>query len=160
MSDLSAFYAPSAGEALKVVYGTAVNSEITDLYDGYGSAWTSVPSPSYTSITVGNGTLSYYYYDLHGRIHYRFALTFGSTTTIGSLPRAGDGVSHLGNYASGFGAACDVSDSNRWHPIAIDKVSSTARFHVTSTAPFTWTTGDILTGQWSRRITPGVTSRF
>ena len=159
MTDLSVYYSPAAGEALKVAYGTSVNSEITDLYDGYGSAWTSVPSPSYSGITVGNGTASFYYYDLYGRIHYRFALTLGPTSSIGSNPTLSDGVTHLGGLATGLGAGYD-SSASRWHPISIDMGSSDARFRVTASAPFTWASGDILTGQWSRRITPGVNSRF
>lgn len=160
MSDNSAYYAPAAGQALKVAFGTYTNSELADLYDGYGSAWTAVPSPSYSAaLTVGNGTISYYYFDLHGRIHYRFAFTLGSTSAIGTRPQVSDGVTHVGTFATGFGAAFDTSAS-RWHPIAVDMGSSDARFHVTSTAPFTWATGDILAGQWSRRITPTTTTRF
>lgn len=159
MSDLSAFYAPTAGKAPSVNFGLQINAGVLDLYDGYASAWDNVASITRTGITVGNGTESFRYHDLHNRIHYSYSLILGSTSTIGTRPTLLDGKDHTDTYATGYAAAFDTSAS-RWHPVAIDRDSATdhARINVTATAPFTWTTGDILVAQWSRRITQAPTT--
>ena len=122
---------------------------------GVGAAWQSY-TPAFTNLSVGNGTLDGRYAQDNKTIHFRVSLTWGSTTS--ATPGTAIRVSLPVTAASGryivsayyldsgirnwcaVGVIGDVSstDVNLMSP---DNVSSGS---VSSTAPFTWGTADVM----------------
>lgn len=129
-----------------------------------GGAW-STYTPTLTNITLGNGTLAGRYRAVGKTVDFLITLTFGSTTSItGSNSKMTLPVTALsGNWTSGDCAGYDTS-ANQWFPLCIFTAAagggaSTADFliktyntsagsnavTISSSAPFTWATGDVLT---------------
>jgi len=80
------------------------------------SAWQSW-TPSFTALTVGNGTLSAYYLQNGKTVHFRIYLIFGSTT---SLPSATDVYSTLpvnasSNYPNATGGFNPIGQTSFWN---------------------------------------------
>jgi hypothetical protein len=112
------------------------------------NAWEAY-TPTNTNVTVGNGTLVARYIRIGRTIHFFWDLTFGSTTAFGGtisigLPLAAATPgrwaiagtlldSGTQNYIAGGIIAAAATQAN---PLV------TAGGGITSTAPFTWTTGD------------------
>jgi len=139
--------------------------EDTNRFDIYnGSAWAQVAvdsggtySPSHTNITVGNGTEVARYVQLNKLIFVSYQLTWGSTTSFGGaisvgLPAAANGVA-FGSATltdagtSNFTALVQVEPTGSVAIVRTDSISgSYVRWDnsVTGTAPFTWTTSDVL----------------
>ena len=150
---------PFAGAAPTPNAGIYINNTDADIYDHYVVGW-STPAVTRTDITVGNGSEYFRSFSIGGRIHYVYALTFGTTTTVGLLPTVTSTVpaSERGYLIPGVVAAYDDSNT-RWHPVAAFGSSlELLTFNVSSTAPFTWTTGDILSAMWTFRKAPEATS--
>src|SRR5687768_6393896 len=79
---------------------TALNREVRDnLLYLYATAWTAW-SPSYTSITVGNGTVVAVYQQINKTVRWRFKFTLGSTSAIGAGPRLTLPVAPHGDYGN------------------------------------------------------------
>ncbi len=125
-------------------------------WQGAWQAWT----PTFTNLTVGNGTVYARYQQIGKTIHCEFQLTFGSTTTISSpayisSPAAaamwGDGT--VGWFLDA-GVAVYVgyitNPNDVLFELAVGTVGGTyaTAAAVNATVPFTWTTGDKI---WFRK---------
>lgn len=145
-------YAPNAGEAPQVFAGTAINDASSELSSGYRTAWDTI-SPTYTGVTIGNGTVVAKFHDNYSRVHCRWSLTLGTTSAVTGNIEVDFGQNYVG-YLTGYAAAFDTSAS-RWYPLAWftkDAGLDVMGTHSSSTSPFTWGTGDIIAAQWTARL--------
>ena len=121
--------------------------------------WTSY-TPSWTNLTVGNGTVIAEYAQINEIVFYRIKLTFGSTTSVSasvsvSLPFTADEV-----YLGGVGGGCHYEQTGSpdfWGPIYRLTTTTVAPSVLATTStygsyvrmnvgvPFGWGTGNILT---------------
>jgi hypothetical protein len=124
-------------------------------------AWTAyTPTLGGTGWALGNGTLGFFYCQIGKIVMVRGIITFGSTSTFGgaaltvSLPVTGR-TGQMVNYPGITCAARDVSATQRFQmfpvfnnttTITMQCLSSAAGLTVavTSTAPFTWESGDVI----------------
>lgn len=74
---------PRTWAAGEVVTATYMNTEVRDAFAGIQSAWTSY-TPTWTNLTVGNGTVAAYYMRVGKTIHARCRIVWGSTTSATS----------------------------------------------------------------------------
>jgi len=123
-------------------------------------AWTTW-SPSYTNITVGNGTVVARYVQIGKTVIARFEFILGSTSTVGSNPTVSTPVT---GSSSGYSASNNslgdfvILDSGNTRffgtvtfgttttfGFLIHNTSGTYAFQdfISSTVPMTWTTGDV-----------------
>ncbi len=118
-------------------------------------------TPTYTNITVGNGTVVARYTQIGETIHAHWTLTFGSTTSVnGTTVTITSPITASGytNTRNSVGTAYLFDATGSSHP-AFVRLDSTTVFallpHVASgtyttlanmsaTVPFTWTTSDIM----------------
>lgn len=113
------------------------------------TAWASF-TPTLTSITLGNGTLTAAYKQVGKRVYVRIILQFGSTTTIANgsgfstpvNPVAGitqvlAGVAFSSSLGQGFSIAGRVGHTSNF-------ILLVAQGNVTGSVPFTWGNGDKL----------------
>lgn len=117
------------------------------------SSWT----PSYTNLTVGNGTNSSKYVKYGTTVLFTVSFTFGSTSSMGSnpvitsLPVTPATIST--GEVVGFGTFRDATGSNYYsvlwysgsaYQLIRTQVSGSDLVYVgiSSTTPFTWTTSD------------------
>lgn len=133
-----------------------------------GGAWTSY-TPTWTNLTVGNATQASAYIAAGKLYVVRIKLTFGSTTSISSIPEftLPNGASYDSDYTTlagvwGLGTMNDVSG-----PVSVGctifpgTAATRGRFLIQqvnatymtfaaagATVPFTWTTGDQLEAQF------------
>lgn len=124
-------------------------------------SWT----PSYTNITVGNGAVTAKYSKVGKMTHAYWFLSFGSTSALSGAAVISLPTTVSANYTSvterliiGQASFLDATGSNFTGPVFIEGGSSTqVRLALTdtttafgsiantsSTAPFTWTTSDVL----------------
>jgi hypothetical protein len=142
------------------IAGDVVTAADTNTYLTHtGGAWTAY-TPTFTNLTVGNGTLDCQWFRSGRFVSFKVKLTFGSTTSVSgditcSLPVA---------YADGTELEClpamlfDASAGTRF--LAQTGAVSTTTFSIrpiaaggtyasqtvaSATIPFTWTTSDIIT---------------
>jgi hypothetical protein len=118
-------------------------------------------TPTYTSITVGNGTVLARYAQIGDVVIARFKLTFGSSTSIdGSDPRISMPVTGItGLDTQDHLGVAEMLESGTAHYIGRVRAWSTTEFNVSgeqvdatynklvaisATVPFTWGTGDVL----------------
>ncbi len=139
------------------------------LTTGTGTDWTwQTWSPSYTDLTVGNGTVISKYIQIGQTIKLRFTFTLGSTSAIGataarfSLPKTahadydskilGQVVAYTtsgSDHYAGMAQFQDV-DTIRFKTFLDDSVgnreliSGDTGTNIRTSTPFTWATGDIL----------------
>lgn len=130
-----------------------------DLTSG-GTAWTSW-SISWTNLTVGNGVTNATYQRVGRYIAFRASLVFGTTTSIAgsvslSLPATVVDHGGVGLHPLGVCILFDTSAGNQYDGVikynttslAVIKAKSVSGANVlvntdlSSTAPFTWATGD------------------
>ncbi len=133
-------------------------------WDDHG-VWTT-SAPTYTNITVGNGTVTSRYVEADGKVTWRFKLLFGSTTTVdgsgvtvslpvnaatGGASTDGPFVGQAAMFESGnvvfvgmvtidsatFVFVGPTFDSGSWERLA----------NLSATQPFTWGTSDELSFQ-------------
>jgi hypothetical protein len=139
---------------------TPIRDDGTDtvLPPGVWRTWT----PTYTDLTLGNGTVVAEYTRAEGLIVARFDLTFGTTTTVdGTDPRISMPVTAAAGYAAEdhIGPAGLLDFGTQRYPGQV-RAWDTAEFNViifgaggtyattgevSATVPFTWTTNDRLT---------------
>lgn len=120
--------------------------------------WTTyTPTLAGSGAAVGNGTITGRYTQIDNTVHFRIALIFGSTTTLGTGPTFtlpvtslayGNAVTALGSclfYDSGSGAWY-VGTARYDSTTTVVAVSNTgaATGTVANTVPFTWATDDQL----------------
>ena len=122
------------------------------------AAWASY-TPSWTNLTVGNGTVDARYNQQGSTVHFHVLLTFGSTTSISGLVTAtvpvemrdlscGDTFKALGrdNTAGYFGLATSRSSTTAFQVVALTASASYVTIaSLSSTVPFTWANTDRIT---------------
>ena len=134
------------------------NSELGTATGELGGAWASW-TPTWTNLTVGNGTVNAKYTQIGKTVHFRMSLVFGSTTSLTnsiaiSLPvsvstdyyhdtKTKIGFAHLedAGVANYIGVIGVVGDD----PTLLSVYYINASFGtsgISSIAPFTWSTGD------------------
>jgi len=134
------------------------NSELGTATGELGGAWASW-TPTWTNLTVGNGTVNAKYTQIGKTVHFRMSLVFGSTTSLTnsiaiSLPvsvstdyyhdtKTKIGFAHfedagVANYIGVIGVVGD--DPTLLSVYYINASFSTSG--ISSIAPFTWSTGD------------------
>lgn len=135
---------------------TAASGEATGLK--YSGAWTSF-TPTWTNLTVGNGTGVYKYQQIGKQVFAQYKFTLGSTSAVGTNPNVtmpinpasgagGFAVQTLGMTKSGVGVTYGVigEDTNKLY---LNSSQASGTFvtggTITATSPFTWATGDFLT---------------
>jgi hypothetical protein len=128
----------------------------------YKSATTLYPwqtwTPTYSGITVGNGTVIARYQQIGKLVNIEYRLTFGSTTTISAPARLTPPVSiNLAQYFAFNGVALDAGTAayQLWIDpgnanlleflIPIASGTYITPTSVSATVPFTFTTNDVLT---------------
>lgn len=160
---------PTAVEGMRI-YETDTDREL--VYDGSNWIIQSEPAttwtPTWTNVTVGNGTHSSWYHRSDGYVDFHASLTFGSTSAVtGSIQltlpiNAVTGVTTINAY----GVFYDSSAANSY-PVLFAPASTTTLTLNASTAsgtytnvtvtsstiPFTWATGDIISVSGRYRMT-------
>lgn len=117
-------------------------------------AWTSY-TPTYSNLSLGNGTVDAGYYRIGRTVTYRGAITFGSTTSVTgaiqvSVPVAAKGSTwSLGSAAgednsASFARTSGTAEINPAIFATGINFASTGNASWTATVPFTWASGDIL----------------
>jgi hypothetical protein len=106
-------------------------------------------TPTYTNITIGNGTVSSKYTKVGDLIHLEWSITWGSTTSATASPTTIGLPFTAGADGAGSASALDFG-SAFFHPIVFRSTTSMvprspSAGSYSGTVPFTWTTGDVLT---------------
>jgi hypothetical protein len=133
--------------------GGALTADLTLAVTGW-AAWSSF-TPSWTNLTVGNGTVVGASLQINKTTLYRVTLTFGSTTSIaGNVSLALPFTKHSDQSGVVGQVQCfDASPSGSWlgvhaasGPVRVFTVSGSyiTWTTITSAIPFTWTTSDVL----------------
>lgn len=150
---------------------SVVTSNITDaavtpakLLAGTGTGWSWTSwSPTWTNLTVGNGTVTAKYIQTGKTVTALIGFVFGSTSSISgsvsfTLPITSVSYSSFADMALGFCRMAqpgtqNVTGSFNWSSTTSGEIfyfnaSSTALKDVSinSTSPFTWTTGNYFSG--------------
>jgi hypothetical protein len=139
------------------------DSDITDmraeatLPDRLGHVWQDW-TPTFGNLTLGDGTQTARYTQAGKLVVAEYALVFGSGSAMGSNPTVSlpvTGVVLGGNQNNrGTGVAHDAN-ANARYPLAVRSTDTVAALHfftgspvtfgaIGATAPFTWTTSDVL----------------
>jgi len=143
-----------------------INAALDALDAQVGGAWTSW-SPTWTNLSVGNGTVVAKYARIGKLVHARLSLVFGSTTSVSgsvsfSLPvtrvaNAGTatvspmGLVRLFDTSAGFALEGTIVNASTTTGQAIvwDTSGTYAKgAALSSTVPFTWATGDEIGAQF------------
>lgn len=111
------------------------------------AAWTTW-SPTWTNLTVGNGTVTAKYYQSGKFVVCRLTLVMGTTTSVTgevsvSLPVTS--VAYAGTAGTqplGLGGAYDTSATAATQILPVWGSTTTADLDVDATTPYTWATGD------------------
>lgn len=153
-------------DSTELGYVNGVTSAIQTQLDGKAAAPTwGAYTPTWTNVTVGNGTLDFQYAQIGKIVFVHGTLTFGSTTSVSGEPQFTLPVTAVSYDAKApVQGNCTLVDTgtetyfgsmlfNSTTKVAIRKFGLTGSSLVTSaissTAPFTWTTGDIIAvGFW------------
>jgi len=133
----------------------AIGNTVIGTYTAY--------TPTFSEITLGNGTIASYFCQVNKFVHYYGRLTFGSTTSItGSSPMISVPVNQsatfpLQQFPMGNTMYLDASAAIRYIGqgtqntagffrlwVLNTQVSYTAQTFVTASVPFTWTTSDVI----------------
>lgn len=166
--------ATDAVTTAKIAADAVTSAKIADgailpeaLVAGAGTTWTWQSwTPTWTNLTVGNGTVTAFYNEVGKNIFATIAFTFGSTSSIAgsvafSLPvtaAARYTGSAAGQYRIGGVYIEDLavagytgyfrSASTTTSQIITEQASTTyvTAINVNATVPFTWATGDFLCG--------------
>ena len=140
--------APDASERFRINNAGLITGSGTSL-----GAWTAF-TPTFTGITIGNGSISAAYSVIGKTCFARYDLTFGSTTTVGgssngfTLPL----TMKSGQYATVIPFYFDASLAASYHGFgqttsnyiyfdATNNANGKAE-NITTTTPFTWSTSD------------------
>lgn len=136
-----------------------------NLTSGTGTSWAWQSwTPTYDDITVGSGTAVAKYIQIGKTVHWRYHFTFGSGSSVGSAPTLTLPVNcittDLDNSFIGTGRMIDANSTdfiaysiksiNAQHTQPVYDAGDGTVGAVSSTAPFTWATGDeiILSGTY------------
>lgn len=150
-----------------VLTASRYNQDVIENLNVIGGAWTAY-TPTWTNLTVGNATQESHYIAAGKLYIVRVKLTFGSTTSISTIPEftLPNGVSYrsVNTNVTPFGLGMMFDDSaSQAHGCVITGGTAVTRARfllqtsggtyvgfgaATATAPFTWTTSDRLEGQF------------
>lgn len=139
-----------------------------DKWDGLDAVdWTSF-TPSWTNVTVGDGTSEGTYTRIGNVIHVITRLVFGSTTSFSGAVSVAPPVNLDTTYGiyslNGVVMCLDTGGAVYLGVPTVASTTSVAPLHsivsatliannsVTSTAPFTWATGDTLTITYTAKV--------
>ena len=146
----------AAGTGLNA--GIITNANLATGAGQPGGAWTTW-TPSYVNLTIGNGTVVAVYKKIGRTIHFRYKLTLGSTSSIGSAPTISlpvnlnsiDSIINSSGYCSPGGSDNYITARNNtdgvtsFRPAALGAGGAYATLsNITATTPGTWATGNIL----------------
>lgn len=134
-------------------YVSNLSTRLTAIDSGDAlGAWTSY-TPSDSAITLGNGVRTAAYMRMGRTIFFRYKFTLGTTSAIGAGAAVGLPVASAAIEQT-VPALFHDTGTRAWPGVArVDAVSTTTAFlaqtsggdgSVTSTTPFTWTTGDFI----------------
>lgn len=165
-TSLDSFTNPSAGSALNSPSHAGQHADINDAMEavqaklGTGAGtigtWTSY-TPTFTGLTVGNGTLSFSYTQINKLVHVVGRFSLGSTSSVATTPIMSLpvtrytselevlGTGYLGDTGTATYMTFPLSVTNNTVILfaADHTVGTTVREGaVTSSNPFEWTTGD------------------
>lgn len=157
---------PASPFAGQVIYETDTSLSYT--YNGSAwvqtgnvGAWTSY-TPTWTGLSVGNGTQNCAYTQIGKTVHARVRLTFGSTTSVTGNPAFTLPVNAASYFASpqyqtigtaalmdggtGYNGFLVTNSASSVMLATIDATAGTSRnlILVTSAAPFAWNSGDTM----------------
>jgi len=136
-----------------------------------GGTWTSW-TPTWTNLTVGNGTVTARYLKVGGLVNFKIQLIFGSTTSVtGRISSTWPVTPSSGNSAQSaavivqfedagvapvYGAFFNAGATTSGFEILAINTSGTyaAAAVLSSTVPITWATGDYITISGSYEVTP------
>jgi len=133
----------------------AIGNTVLGTYTAY--------TPTWTNLTVGNGTVVASYARVNNFVHYVGYIVFGSTTAITGSVNIGlpinasskfSGANGVpvgdltlydvsANFFSGIGASIGLNNAIRLRSFTVSG-TSIIQSNLSSTAPFTWTTGDYI----------------
>jgi hypothetical protein len=143
----------------------AGNIQPLNLVSGTGSTWVwQTWSPTWTNITVGNGTVTAKYTQIGKTVVARISLVFGSTTAVTgtavsftlpvtavSYPNIANDIDPVGsatildNGTASFNAQVSMASTTTARIDALTASGTYVSFSaITSTVPMTWTTNDAL----------------
>ena len=120
-----------------------------DTLDALSNAWTAY-TPALTGITLGNGSIVGLYMQAGKKVDFRWALTFGSTTSVTGGVAIGIPVTALdANWAGSAiffdsSAGARLAGSLNGGTASGQVVASTAQMN--ATVPFTWAVNDVAKG--------------
>jgi hypothetical protein len=129
--------------------GTMTSEVLSDYEEG---TWT----PSLEGVTIGNGTITGQYTKIGNIVHLTFRFVFGSTSSISGGVNSISGLPFTNDSASNSGTLTASNASNNWFGFTQQYSTGTATNYIqfvtssniqltmTSTVPFTWTTGNVL----------------
>jgi hypothetical protein len=121
----------------------------------WGGAWTTW-TPSFTNLTVGNGTVTSRYQQIGKTVNFEFKFVMGSTSVMGSTPTftlpvtsalvsffTTVFIADVGTTNYQGGLDCNATTA---YPFVISAGGTyTGISYFSSTVPMTWTTGDAFT---------------
>ena len=156
-----AWTTPSTWVAGAILTAAQLNEQLRDNLNAIGGAWTAY-TPTWTNLTVGNGTQDSRYIKAGRLVIVNLELTLGSTSSVGTIPEfslpANLDASYQFTDFLGVVSYYDVSAGTvicgKIRPrsaltgarLFYDQVSGTlitVNF-LSATTPFTWATGDVI----------------
>ena len=137
--------------------GRFSRDDVKTLLDDLNSSWAPY-IPVFTNITVGNGTLIARHKRIGKMCDIYVELTFGSTSSVdgaASFTLPINGIDPPGTKDNGFVNMQDTGTDNFKGVLSIGETSANIKKYtvsganiiagnISSTVPFTWTTGDVL----------------
>jgi len=149
--------------ASNITSGILTNAMLSTTTGELGGAWTTW-TPTWANLTIGNATITYAKYVQIGKtVKFRLRVVLGNTTSVGTDPTFSLPVTANSDY----GLSTYILEGNVWYfDVGTANVLGNLRFtstttvqlvaqnssptyltqsSVSSTVPFTWTTGDIIT---------------
>lgn len=130
---------------------------------GSSWAWQSW-TPTWTNLTVGNGTVNAKYVQTGKTVIVRVSVTFGSTTSISGNVTSSYPVTPISNYTVFHhigNTTCNDNHATIYGGYATFETTSLIRYfagltngtylgltNLASTVPFTWATGDIFSAEF------------
>jgi hypothetical protein len=142
-------HAPIASNASS--YATAADDQGDYVPMNAWESWT----PTFTNLTVGNGTTTAKFVRIGRTVHFRLRFVFGSTSAMGTSPNFTLPVTASSEYVIEFpfGPALYIDAGTKaWEAFCQFNTATTglvrhsdgagAYTNTTATAPFTWTTSD------------------
>jgi hypothetical protein len=156
-SSIKSFTTKNAGDTIQPAHINDIQDEVvaveTDLLKSW-SSWT----PTWTNLTVGDGTVTAKYFKLGKLIFFELHLVLGSTTSVGGAVSVDLPVNAAAttSFIAGFGEASDAnglrystfSRLTGADAMALYAHDGTSMVAIDTTAPFVWaqTDGLALTG--------------